>query len=178
MIGWELRELRLRVTKITFSKGSQMSSKNQKSYKINTDLARWETQRDSGELMENSGRLSEGLTGTHGELRELRPLILENSGSDHDFGRHPPRNDRCLTECCVFKDNCAVETRLEEMTRIVIYGELVYPTLCLCPFLCPHPTNWEIKKFVMNGCSGSSIKVVNYNALSLQVHIREILQVP
>ena len=42
---------------------------------------------DSGGLMENSGglseELSEGLRGTHGELRELRgliPLILENSG--------------------------------------------------------------------------------------------------
>ena len=69
-------------------KSSQMRKESRKtaskkSYKNITDLARWETQimlsEDLG-TQGNSGELSEGLRGAHGELRELKPPILENSG--------------------------------------------------------------------------------------------------
>ena len=92
MIGWELRELRVRVTKNNkISKSSQM--RNKKIQREKPSKRKRETK--ITQISPGEG-LSEGLRGTHGELRELseglrgtqgrtqglrglRPPILENS---------------------------------------------------------------------------------------------------
>ena len=91
MIGWELRELRVRVTKNNkISKSSQMRNKKRKEKKAEQRKVTKITQISPGR------RLSEGLRGTHGELRELSEGLsgglrrtqggLRNSGgSDHPF---------------------------------------------------------------------------------------------
>ena len=98
MIGWELRELRVRVTKNDkIPKSSQMRNKKkekkaeQKKTMTNiTQISPGEGLSEGlrgthGELRELSEGLSEGLRGTQGRtqgLRGLRPPILENSGGN------------------------------------------------------------------------------------------------
>ena len=100
MLGWELRELRLRVTKIINSKSSQMRSKDDLEKKPSekkhvTQIAQILPGEGLSEglrgLMENSGNSARDSGELRGELR--------NSGnSDHTFWRtqeelrgHPPR---------------------------------------------------------------------------------------
>ena len=122
MIGWELRELRLRVTKCNkFSKSSQMrNTKIQRKnpskkiwYKNNTDPRQISPGEGLSEglskgrrgLMENpgdSGRGSGELRGTQGRTQELKgliPLILENSGGNSG-GTSPRYWIRMLLNSC------------------------------------------------------------------------------
>ena len=104
MIGWELRELRVRVTKnneISKKFTDEKQKKSEKKAEQKKVLTKIAAQISPG------GGLSEGLRGTHGELRELseglseglrgtqgrtqglrglRPPILENSGGTSPRG--------------------------------------------------------------------------------------------
>ena len=73
MIGWELRELRVRVTKNNkISKSSQMRNKKSQRKKPSKENPMTKI----SQISPGEG-LSEGLRGTHGELRELSEGLNE-----------------------------------------------------------------------------------------------------